>query len=177
MSEPTHPPEGSHARRQERSRELPGSFKLITLWLLLMLAVFLGFKAWEHQSRQSRFSLDGAEIVLQRDRDGHFHWPGEVNGVAVDFLVDTGATSTALPLALAEQAGLRMEGSVQSQTAGGLARGHRARADIRLQGGVLAERLPVTVLPALGAPLLGMDMLSRLSFTQQGGSLRIRALP
>jgi hypothetical protein len=45
-------------------------------------------------------------IGLQRAADGHFHWPGRVNGSAVDFLVDTGATSTTLPAALAHSADL-----------------------------------------------------------------------
>ena len=38
---------------------------------------------------------------------------------------------------------------------------------------VHAERLQVTVLPQLGGPLLGMDVLSRLSFTQTDGVLRL----
>lgn len=157
------------------NNDLPHNFKLLTIWLLILLAVFLGFKAWEHQRSQSLITLNGAEITLQRGPDGHFHWPGSVNGVAVDFLVDTGATSTALPQALAERAGLVAEGQVSSHTAAGLTRGYLARAHIELQGGVQAERLAVTVLPALGAPLLGMDILSKLDFKQQDGALHIRA--
>jgi len=155
--------------------ELPSHFKLATLWLLLFLAVFLGFKAWEHQQQQSRITINAGEIRLQRGPDGHFHWPGRVNGIAVDFLIDTGATRSALPQALAEQAGLVSEGLVASNTAGGMAQGYKARATLELQGGVKAERLSVTVLPALDAPLLGMDMLSKLSFTQEDGRLLIRA--
>lgn len=157
------------------NNELPHNFKLLTIWLLILLAVFLGFKAWEHQRSQSLITLDGAEITLSRGPDGHFHWPGAVNGVAVDFLVDTGATGTALPQALAERAGLVAEARVSSHTAAGVAQGYRARADISLQGGVQAERLAVTVLPALGAPLLGMDILSKLDFRQADGKLHIRA--
>lgn len=37
-----------------------------------------------------------------------------------DFLVDTGASGTALPEALARQAGLQPEGEVRSHTAGGV---------------------------------------------------------
>jgi aspartyl protease family protein len=44
------------------------------------------------------------------------------------------------------------------------------RADIRLRGGVHAERLRLTALPDLGErPLLGMDVLGRLRFEQHGG--------
>ncbi len=156
-------------------KELPHGLKLLTIWLLILLLVFMGFKAWEHSQAQSMISVEGGAIVLKRDPDGHFHWPGEINGLRVDFLVDTGATSTALPQALAEQAGLVAEAGISSHTAAGVARGYRARANIVLQGGVQAERLAVTVLPALGSPLLGMDILAKLDFKQQDGALHIRA--
>src|SRR6478609_3344625 len=155
------------------SKELPHGLKITTVWLLIGLVVFLGFKAWERQSQQSRFSFNQqGQVVLQRAPDGHFHWPGQVNGIAVDFMIDTGASSTALPEVLAREAGLLSEGQVRSNTAGGMARGWRARADIALQGGVQAQGLTVTVLPNLDFPLLGMDVLAKLQFSQQGGQLR-----
>jgi aspartyl protease family protein len=92
-------------------------------------------------------------------------------------MVDTGATRTAVPLALAEQAGLEAEFAVESSTAGGVARGHSARADVVLEGGVRATALRVTVLPQLEAPLLGMDVLSKVRFSQHDGVLRIEAAP
>ncbi|MBI3349098.1 MAG: clan AA aspartic protease [Burkholderiales bacterium] len=158
-------------------QELPHTFKLLTIWLLVGLVFFLGFKAWEQQREASRFQLAGQTVVLTRADDGHFHWPGRVGNVAVDFLVDTGATSTALPQALAERAGLTPLGAVRTQTAGGAARGFVARADIALDGGVRADKLTVTVLPDLGAPLLGMDVLGRLHFSQKPGELRIEPAP
>jgi aspartyl protease family protein len=153
--------------------ELPHTLKLLTVWLLIGTGVFLAVQAWQLQQQRAQISVSGGVIELRRGADGHFHWPGRVNGVEVEFLVDTGATSTALPQALAREAGLVSEGSVLSSTAGGAVRGLTARADLELQGGVRAQRLRVTVLPALGAPLLGMDMLSKLHFTQQDGVLRI----
>ncbi|QPF71928.1 clan AA aspartic protease [Roseateles sp. DAIF2] len=161
--------------QQPQAPQLPHSLKLVTIWLLVTGAVFLGFKAWEHRQAQSRIELHQGRIVLQRGADGHFHWPGRINGVAVDFLVDTGASSTALPQELAERAGLKALGAVRSHTAGGVAQGWMARADVELQGGVRAQQLPVTVLPQLGAPLLGMDLLSKLRFTQGDGRLTIEA--
>lgn len=158
--------------------EFPRTLKHITLWLVLGTAVFLAVQAWQAQQRASRLTVVGDTVELRRSADGHFHWSGTVNGVAVSFLVDTGATRTALPQALAERAGLRPEGRVRSDTAGGTVQGWQARADLVLDGGVQAQRLPVTVLPELGAPLLGMDVLSRLHFSQGGGVLRLsRAAP
>ena len=154
--------------------EFPRTLKHITLWLLLGTGVFLGVQAWQAQQQQSRFSSDGGVITLRRGPDGHFHWPGQVNGVAVEFLVDTGATRTALPESLARAAGLVAEGRVQSSTAGGTVAGWVGRADLQLQGGMRAERLPITVLPALAAPLLGMDVLGKLRFSQADGVLRLQ---
>ena len=156
-------------------RELPGTFKRVTFWLVVGAAVFVGVQAWQSQQQRAHFSVDARSgaIELRRAPDGHFHWPGTVNGIAVDFLVDTGATSTAIPQSLADRAGLVGEGRLQSSTAGGLVQGSLARADVALQGGVRVERLRVAVLPRLASPLLGMDILSKLRFTQSEGVLRL----
>ena len=158
-------------------RDMPGSLKLATVWLLLGAVVFVAVQAWLAQQQRARFSFDPASgaIELRKAPDGHFHWPGTVNGIAVDFLVDTGATATAIPQALAERAGLASEGAIRSSTAGGVVQGMRAHADVTLQGGVGAARLPVTVLPQLDSPLLGMDLLAQLRFTQHDGVLRLEA--
>jgi aspartyl protease family protein len=41
---------------------------------------------------------------------------------------------------------------------------------------VRVERLRVAVLPQLDSPLLGMDVLTKLRFTQSNGVLRLEAL-
>lgn len=46
-------------------------------------------------------------------------------------------------------------------------------ADVQLQGGVSAERLRVTALPQLQAPLLGMDVLGKLRWQQDQGVMRV----
>ena len=156
-------------------RDFPHTLKIATVWGLLGVALFLAVQFWQTRAERARFATatDGA-IEIRRGPDGHYHWPGRVNGVAVDFLVDTGATRTALPEALARAAGLVVEGRVQSATAGGVVTGWVGRGDLQLQGGVQVDRLPITVLPALGAPLLGMDVLGRLRFSQADGVLRLR---
>jgi aspartyl protease family protein len=156
-------------------RDLSPTLKIATVWLVLGVAVFLGLQAWQAQQRHTRFtsSADGV-IEIRRDADGHYRWPGRVNGVAAEFLVDTGATSTALPQALAERAALTADGRITSSTAGGEVQGVLARVDIDLEGGVRAQRLRVAVLPGLASPLLGMDVLSRLNLVQGDGVLRLQ---
>ncbi len=157
--------------------EFPRTLKIVTVWLLILLAVWLGVKWFQNRQQLSRFDHTGDEIVLRRAADGHFHWPGQVNGIPVDFLVDTGATTTALPASLAARAGLPRGALLQSMTAGGTVQGHESRAELQLRGGVSVQRLRVAVLPQLEAPLLGMDVLSQLHFTQGNGVLRLRATP
>ena len=154
------------------------TLKIVTVWGLLGVALFLAVQFWQAQEARTRFTATAYGVIeIRRGPDGHYHWPGRVNGVDVEFLVDTGATGTALPLALAERAGLRGEGRVTSSTAGGTVHGTLARADIALDGGVRAERLRVAVLPDLAAPLLGMDVLSQLHFSQSDGVLRLTPRP
>ena len=162
----------------EGPRELPRTLKLVTVWLLLGAALFVAVQAWQSQQQRAQFSVDAQSgvIELRRAADGHFHWPGTVNGIAVVFLVDTGATGTAIPQALADRAGLVAEGTLQSSTAGGRVQGTLARADVVLQGGVRVDRLRVAVLPRLESPLLGMDILARMRFTQSEGVLRLEAV-
>ena len=155
-------------------RDLPHTFKLVTVWLVAGLAIFLAIQWWQHRSEQMRFQADAGVIEIRRGADGHYHWPGRINGREVDFLVDTGATGTAISAALARELKLASLGEVRSSTAGGLVTGQLVRADLRLDGGVRADRLPVVALPALDdRPLLGMDVLGRLHWQQRDGVLRI----
>lgn len=155
------------------SAEPPHTLKIVTGWLLVGLAVFVGMQWWLREQQQTRFQLQGGVIEIRRAADGHYHWPGTINGQAVDFLVDTGATGTAIPASLARELKLPLGEEVRSSTAGGMVRGHETRADVTLQGGVRAERLRITALPALDSPLLGMNVLGRLHWRQRNGVLTI----
>jgi aspartyl protease family protein len=153
--------------------ELPRTLKFATIWLVLGALVFVGYQWRRHEAQMASFSAEGGVVEIRQGDDGHYHWPGTVNGTPVDFLVDTGASSVAIPAGLAERLGLTSEETVRSSTAGGWVTGQVVRADLALAGGVHAERLRMVALPNLASPLLGMDVLGRLHWQQRNGALRI----
>ena len=99
-------------------------------WLMIVAGWALGLlvitcHVLEKQNNPNTLSvLSGqvGELVLERNRNGHYIAEGSINGVPVNFLLDTGATQIAVPLAVAQSAGLT-EGDIQLvQTAGGTTR-------------------------------------------------------
>lgn len=159
--------------RPPMTQDFPAWLKHTTVWLLLGAGLFVGVQAWQARERATRFVAEGGTIEIRRAPDGHFHWPGRIDGRAVEFLVDTGASGTAIPAALARSLGLAELGTVRSQTAGGEVTGQIVAATLELEGGVRAERLRMVALPDLHAPLLGMDVLGRLRWQQDAGVLRL----
>lgn len=153
---------------------MPRTLKVVTVWLLAGLLVFLGVQWWQHRALQARFTAGADVIEIRRGPDGHYHWPGRVNDREVDFLIDTGATGTAIPASLATALRLESIGTVQSSTANGTVTGQIVVADIALRGGLAIQRLRVAALPGLNdSPLLGMDLLGRLHWQQVDGVLKI----
>jgi clan AA aspartic protease (TIGR02281 family) len=104
--------------------------------------------------------------VFPADPSGHFFVDAEVNGAAVRFLVDTGASVVALAPQDAEAAGLapgQLRFSTPIQTANGVA--HAAPVTLReIRLGQMSEdEVPAVVLDvATPYSLLGMSFLRRL---------------
>lgn len=112
-------------------------------------------------------------IELQRSANGHYYWQGTINGTLIEFFVDTGATRTSLPVNIARDIGLVAYGKIKTNTAGGIVEGKLVRGDLKLEGGMSVPDLEMILLPNLRKPLLGMDILKRLHWMQEGDSLMI----
>lgn len=118
----------------------------------------------------------GSEVVLQRNRQGHYVTSGEINGRPVEFLLDTGATTVAIPASLANRLGLRRGAPIRMQTANGEVTGWLTRLDTVAIGPIKLDNVRATIGPGLGDEqiLLGMSALKRLEFTQSGDTLTLR---
>ena len=108
----------------------------------------------------------GGETRIPMARDGHFWIDAEVNGAPVRFMVDTGATLTAVSPDIATKAGLepRVGGlPVRVNTANGTITADISSMDELRFGNIPAGGLDTVIAPGLGKTnVLGMNFLSRL---------------
>ncbi|MBT9505717.1 MAG: TIGR02281 family clan AA aspartic protease [Rhodoferax sp.] len=111
----------------------------------------------------------GTKIVLTAGTGGHFLTQGQINGKAVQFLVDTGATSVALSVADAERIGLnyRAGQAARSSTANGIVPTWRIKlASVRV-GDVTMYEVDASVLAGeMPYVLLGNSFLTRFQMTR-----------
>lgn len=78
------------------------------IWGMIFVGTVAAIGLWNDVSRDvtNRQSVMGAEIVVPRSADGHYYMTIDVNGVPVDFVVDTGASQLVLTQLDARRVGL-----------------------------------------------------------------------
>jgi aspartyl protease family protein len=121
--------------------------------------------------------VEGGETQVQLAPDGHFWLRAEINGTPADFLVDTGATLTAVSSETAERAGLEPRNGglpVRMQTANGAVPAELTTIEELRFGNVAARGLDAVIAPGLGPTnVLGMNLLSRLASWRVEGNTMI----
>jgi aspartyl protease family protein len=121
--------------------------------------------------------VEGGETRVARAPDGHYWLRAEIDGHAANFLVDTGATLTAVSSETAAAAGLepRQAGiPVRMQTANGAVAAELTTIDELRFGNVVARGLDAVIAPGLGPTnVIGMNFLSRLASVRLEGDMMI----
>jgi aspartyl protease family protein len=110
-------------------------------------------------------------VTLAADTRGHFITEGAINGRAVRFVVDTGATMVALPASDALRLGLDYrKGEVAlTRTAAGVVPVYRVRLDSVRLGAIEINAVDgVVIEQGLDIALLGMSFLSRVEMKNEG---------
>ena len=165
-----------------RAGQLAGKIMLMLAWIAALALATHFFGVWEqcqvnpNPQPESVHGQGYIEVQLASARGGHYRLNGQINGQAVTFLIDTGATAVSIPRELGERLGLKPGAPVALSTANGIAEGRRTRlasvqlGDIRLQdvAAILAPNMPGNEV------LLGMSALKQLEFTQRDGTLVLR---
>ena len=124
----------------------------------------------------ARSERNGAQIVLTADGAGHFFTTGTINGKAVRFLVDTGATYIGIGQAEADRLGIDYRTGRRgfSGTANGAVPVYMVPiASVRV-GDVQVYNVEATVLPAtMTHILLGNSFLTRFQMKRENDTLTL----
>lgn len=115
-----------------------------------------------------------ARLQLQADSQGHFVSRGRINGIAVSFLVDTGATFVTLGRSDAKRIGLDYTKGERglTATANGTVPVWRVRLDAVELGGMTLHNVDASVHEnELPVALLGMSFLNRTQWQREGDKL------
>jgi aspartyl protease family protein len=110
-------------------------------------------------------------VTLAADTRGHFFSEGSINGNPVRFLVDTGASSVALPAAEAMRLGIdyRRGQRAFSSTAAGVVPIYVVRLDTVKLGAIELNGVEAVVIErGLDVALLGMSFLNRVEMKRDG---------
>ena len=124
----------------------------------------------------TKSSGKGNKIFLTASSGGHFMTAGQVNGRAVQFMVDTGATSIAMSALDAERAGLnyKLGQPVMMSTANGVTQGFRIKLDSVRVGDVEVLDVDAVVTPQpMPFMLLGNSFLSRFQMLRDNEQLTL----
>ncbi len=150
--------------------------KLLTMalaWVAIFAAGFVLFTfrddfGWVVQRLRAEATgepvAEGREIRIPMAIDGHFWIGGELNGVRVKFLVDSGATMTTIGRDTAERAGVAVSARPDQvvRTGNGLIRVTSARAENLTIGPIERRDIAMHVADNAGLNVLGMNFLSSL---------------
>lgn len=153
---------------------------MLIAWVIgLALATYL-VDAWldnKHNPNQNLSSNKAQPVVLQQNSRGHYVASGMINGVAVVFLLDTGATNVVVSDALAKQLRLKRRGQVQVSTANGVIPAWRTELKTVSLGGLQATNIKALINPHASdeTVLLGMSFLKYLRLVQSQNTLSLSA--
>ena len=167
--------------RPSNTRRLGGGM-IAAAWGVGLLLLTLWFNGYlerrEHPNQGRQAVVEGGvrQVVLQRNRAGHYLADGRINGRPVRFLLDTGATDVALSAELARELDLDLGPSSLSRTANGLVETRSARLQSVDVSGIELYDIRAIVLPNMAGDevLLGMSFLKHLQLIQDGDQLVLR---
>ena len=126
----------------------------------------------ESQTTKGADEAPTGTLVLSQGNGGHYFVDGAVNDQFLNFVIDTGATTVALPQSVADSAGLRCKNRIQSRTANGVTNVCTTVIQRFKFGNFTFEDVEAIIAPSLSQPLLGMNVLKRFRVEQENGQMR-----
>jgi len=160
-----------------------GRGMLTIAWIIVLGILAIIFARWErHQINPNQEFLASEtstlrEITLEANRYHHYVTPGTINGKAVTFLLDTGATDVVVPAELAESLNLHGGRKNYAQTANGLVEVQSTVIDELTIGPIRFFKVQASINPGMNGNeeiLLGMSALRQVEIFQKNSQLTLR---
>ena len=159
-----------------------GGGMTIAAWIFVMAIATLYFDRFLDDQRNPNQNVeyaeknDAREVILQRNRQGHYISSGEINGMKVDFLLDTGATDVSIPERIASALHLKRGPEIEVITANGKIPVNMTILDRIQIGNIVLYDVRASINSYMDEDeiLLGMTFLKHLEFTQRGDQLILR---
>lgn len=128
----------------------------------------------------SAVSLQARALTIQGNDDDQYIVKGLVNDKEVIFLVDTGATEVAIPLAFAKRIGVPLLNKIEVQTASGITTAYLTKIKKLKVGNFVFNDISAVAIPNLSESgdnfvLLGMNALKELEIVQRDGAMILKA--
>ena len=123
------------------------------------------------QQHATTNASSSASVTLSADTRGHFVVEGQINGGAVRFIVDTGATVIAMSSADAQRLRINYRSGEVGimNTANGPAPAYRVKLDTVRVGDITVNNVDAVVMENQTMPvLLGMSFLNRTNMRREG---------
>ncbi len=173
-----------HSPQKEQKRI--GAIMLAIMWIGIFIILGLFFSNILDKQRNPNQTIDTRvlsgdikELVLKRNKMGHYVANGRINGKPVTFMFDTGATDVSIPKHIADKLNLTPGAHATYQTANGTVQVRMTRLDTVSLGEIKLQNVRATINPGYKSNeiLLGMSFLKHLEFSQRGNILTLRQHP
>jgi clan AA aspartic protease (TIGR02281 family) len=115
-------------------------------------------------------------LTLKQNPAGHYSTDGNVDGKSLSFVVDTGASFVSLPESLAHDAQIYCDKNIGMNTANGKTDACTAKIKKLQFGPFVIQEVDAVIVPNLGQPLLGMNVLGLFKLAQDKGEMKISVL-
>lgn len=152
-------------------RKQPGqSLQYLAVWALIFVGLIAGYGLWQDiraELRPAQVMRADGQIEIPLARDGHFHATLSINGVAVSFVIDTGASMIVLSAQDAQRIGLDPDALAyigEARTANGVVRTAPVRLDkVALGPFELHDVRAVVNQGQMDGSLLGMSWITQFA--------------
>ena len=153
-------------------------FQKVALVATIVAGLAIGLLWPTHRSTASAANESGHEVTIERSSDHHYYADAAVNGHSVHFMVDTGASETALTEGDAKSIGLRVDPTkyqVIGDGASGMVRGQYVQLKSIDLNGIRQLDTQAVIVPGAAVSLLGQPFLEKVDeIVIRQGEMRLK---